>query len=125
MEISYRAPYHRAVDALAVIDAFNAAWNEHDLAAALALCTEDIVFEGTDPAPDGRRFEGREAVAESWRPIFEQREAFFAFEEIVPCGPDRVVQRWRYAWGTGHVRGIDLVTLRDGLIAEKLSYVKG
>lgn len=113
------------MDALAVIEAFNAAWNEHDLAAALALCTEDIVFEGTDPAPDGRRFAGKEAVGESWRPIFEQREAFFTMEEIVACGADTVVQRWRYDWGTGHVRGIDLMTLRDGLIAEKFSYVKG
>jgi ketosteroid isomerase-like protein len=113
------------VDTLALIDAFNAAWNEHDLDAAIALCTEDIVFEGTGPAPDGRRFEGREAVAQSWRPIFKQSEAFFTMEEIVMCSPDRVVQRWRYDWGAGQVRGIDLITLRDGLIAEKLSYVKG
>jgi hypothetical protein len=38
--------------------------------------------------------------------------------------------RWTYHWtdpsGTpGHVRGVDLYRLEDGLIAEKLSYVKG
>jgi hypothetical protein len=38
--------------------------------------------------------------------------------------------RWRYSWvdsdgQPGHIRGVDLYTLRDGLIAEKLSYVKG
>jgi hypothetical protein len=38
---------------------------------------------------------------------------------------DRVVQCWRYDWGSGHVRGVDLLRLRDGRIAEKLSYVKG
>jgi hypothetical protein len=37
---------------------------------------------------------------------------------------------WCYHWvdasGTpGHIRGVDVYTLRDGLIAEKLSYVKG
>ena len=38
---------------------------------------------------------------------------------------DRVVQTWRYDWGDGHVRGVDLFVVRDGLVAEKRSYVKG
>ena len=43
---------------------------------------------------------------------------------------DRAVLRWRYGWagddGTpGHVRGVDVLRLRDGKVAEKLSYVKG
>jgi ketosteroid isomerase-like protein len=110
-------------EARAVIDAFNAAWNAHDLAAALDLCTPDVVFESTDPAPDGRRFERREAVRQAWQPVFAAGGRF-AFEEIVVAG-DRVVQRWRFDWGSGHVRGVDVITLRDGRIAEKLSYVKG
>jgi ketosteroid isomerase-like protein len=110
-------------DVRATIDAFNAAWNAHDLAAALALCTPDVVFESTDPAPDGRRFEGRAAVADAWRPVFEAGGRFDT-EEMVVAG-DKVVQRWRFDWGTGHVRGIDLLTVRDGLVAEKFAYVKG
>ncbi|HEU5107183.1 MAG TPA: nuclear transport factor 2 family protein [Micromonosporaceae bacterium] len=111
-------------DPLAVIHAFNAAWNAHDLAAAVELCTDDVVFETTDPAPDGRRFEGREAVRGQWRPIFAQAEGRFDFEEIFVAA-DRVVQRWRYDWGTGHVRGVDVITISGGRVAEKLSYVKG
>jgi hypothetical protein len=38
---------------------------------------------------------------------------------------DRVVQRWRYAWFDGHIRGVDVFRIRDGLVCEKLSYVKG
>ncbi len=38
---------------------------------------------------------------------------------------DRVVQRWRYSWADGHIRGVDVMRVRDGLVAEKLSYVKG
>jgi hypothetical protein len=38
---------------------------------------------------------------------------------------DGVVQRWRYSWNGGHVRGVDPFRVADGLIAEKLSYVKG
>ena len=111
-------------DARTLVDAFNAAWNAHDLSVAVELCTEDVVFETTGPAPDGRRVEGRAAVREVWRPIFDQLQGRFDFEEIVVAA-DRVVQRWRYDWGSGHVRGVDLLHLRDGRIAEKLSYVKG
>src|SRR5437870_4742020 len=111
-------------DPRAVVDAFNAAWNAHDLAGALDLCTGDVVFESTDPAPDGRRFAGREAVAVAWRPVFATPDGRFTFEDLIVAG-HRAVQRWRYDWGTGHVRGVDVLTLRGGRIAEKLSYVKG
>jgi hypothetical protein len=37
---------------------------------------------------------------------------------------DRCVVRWRYDWGKGHVRGVDVIRLRDGLIAETYSYVQ-
>ena len=48
----------------------------------------------------------------------------FEPEETFRSG-DRVIQRWRYSWDGGHVRGVDLFKVRDGLVAEKLSYVKG
>jgi hypothetical protein len=51
----------------------------------------------------------------------------FTEEESVVLG-DRAVVRWRYGWEgdhAGHVRGVDLLLFRDGLVAEKLSYVKG
>ncbi len=38
---------------------------------------------------------------------------------------DRAVVLWRCDWGDGHVRGIDVFRVRDGFLAEKLSYVKG
>ena len=43
---------------------------------------------------------------------------------------DRAVVRWTFSWrepdgNRGHVRGVDVLRLRDGKIAEKLSYVKG
>jgi len=45
-----------------LLDTFGAAWNDHDLDAALALTTDDIAFESTSPAPDGERAVGRDAV---------------------------------------------------------------
>ena len=112
------------MDTLAVIDAFGAAWGAHDLEATLALVTEDCVFESTEPAPDGVRYEGRDALRRAWQPIFDDVRAVFEAEETFGS-KDRAVQRWRYTWGTGHIRGVDVFVVRDGLVAEKLSYVKG
>jgi len=61
----------------------------------------------------------------AWEALFAASpDAAFTTEEIVEAG-DRVVARWRYDYGDGHVRGVDLFTVRDGRVAEKLSYVKG
>ena len=37
------------------VSRFNTAWGAHDLAGALALITDDCVFESTTP-PDGERY---------------------------------------------------------------------
>jgi len=112
------------VDSLQVVATFGKAWDDHDLDAALGLITEDCVFDTTDPAPDGTRHVGHEAIRSAWKPIFDDLAAHFDTEETFAAG-DRVVQRWRYSWNGGHVRGVDVFRIRDGLVAEKLSYVKG
>jgi ketosteroid isomerase-like protein len=111
-------------DALAVVERFNQAWNGHDLAAALALTTDDCIFEATSPAPDGARAVGRAELAAAWQQIFADTTSGFTTEETFTAG-DRVVARWRYEWADGHVRGVDVIRVRDGLVAEKLAYVKG
>ena len=45
-----------------VVQSFEEAINRHDLDAAMALMTEDCVFETTLPAPDGTRYVGQAAV---------------------------------------------------------------
>jgi ketosteroid isomerase-like protein len=107
-----------------LLGAFGQAWNDHDLDAALALTSEDIVFESTGPAPDGVRSEGQAQVRAAWEPIFADASSHFAGEELIIDG-DRIAQCWTYRWADGHVRGIDVFRVRDGKVAEKLSYVKG
>ena len=108
-----------------VIDQFNAAFNAHDIEAVMALMTDDCVFENTYPPPDGERFEGQVAVRANFAAFFaESPHARFEFEDTFTCG-DRACVRWLYRWATGHVRGVDVFRVRDGRIAEKLSYVKG
>jgi ketosteroid isomerase-like protein len=109
---------------LEVVEVFNAAWAEHDLDVALALITDDCVFDATGPAPDGTRHVGLEAIHTAWQAIFDDPTSRLEEEEIF-AAHDRVVQRWRYSWDGGHVRGVDMFRIRDGKVAEKLSYVKG
>jgi len=91
----------------------------------MSLMTEDCLFENTLPPPDGERHVGHAAVRRFWETFFAGNpRARFETEELVVAG-DRAAVRWRFDWGDGHVRGIDLFKVRDGKVAEKLSYVKG
>ena len=116
----------KAEETLALLDRFTAALNAHDLNALMTLVTDDIVFESTSPAPDGARYEGREAVAKVWgEMIASTPKAHFTIEEQFCLDADRAVVRWRYDWGDGHVRGVDIDRVRDGKLCESLAYVKG
>lgn len=91
--------------------------------------TEDGVFDSTRPPPDGERIVGQAAVRAFWTAFFARSpQARFETEEAFATG-DRVVVRWVYHWTRdgvpGHVRGIVVFRVRDGRIAENLSYVKG
>ncbi|SRR5271165_3005663 len=112
------------MDPLEVVEVFGAAWAAHDLDGALGMVTDDCVFDATGPAPDGARHVGRDAIRQAWQAIFDDRASRFDAEETFAAG-DRVVQRWRYTWADGHIRGVDVFLVRDGKVAEKLSYVKG
>lgn len=109
---------------VALVEAFGAAWADHDLERALSYLSDECVFDATGPAPDGTRHEGREQIRAAWKPIFDDSSSKFEPEETFGAG-DRVVQRWRYSWEGGHVRGVDLFKVTGDQIIEKLSYVKG
>jgi ketosteroid isomerase-like protein len=114
---------------LATVERFNEAFNRHDVDAVMAAMTADCVFDSTRPPPDGERFEGQARVRAFWEDFFRRSPAArFATEEMFAVG-DRCVVRWNYHWvrdgAPGHVRGIDVFRVRDGRVAEKLSYVKG
>jgi ketosteroid isomerase-like protein len=117
-------------NSIQLLEAFNQAFNRHDVPAMMALMTEDCLFENTYPPPNGTRYEGQQAVRAFWEDFFHASTgARIQIEEIFVSG-ERGFQRWTYSWGeaqgsAGAVRGVDLFRFRDGRIAEKLSYVKG
>lgn len=114
---------------LETIECFNMAFNNHDLDGVMKSMTDDCVFETTNPAPDGVRVEGSEAMREYWGKFFAGNpDANFQVEEMIVSGY-RCVVRWIYRktkdgkpW---HLRGVDVFKVENGKVAEKLSYVKG
>lgn len=110
------------------VDRFNEAFNQHDVDAVMAAMTPDCVFEDTSP-PHGARHEGAPAVRAAWEAFFAASPtAHFDAEDVIVAG-DRCVVQWHYTWtddqGGGSVRGVDVLRVRDGRIAEKFAYVKG
>ncbi len=115
---------------LAVLNRFNAAFNRQDADGMMACMAADCACEDTFLGQDGRRYSGWEAVRQYWVVFFQASpSARLDLEEVFACG-DRGVQRWIYSWqdesgAHGYVRGVDIFRFQDGLITEKLSYVKG
>ncbi len=73
---------------LQVLDRFTDASNAHDIEAMVALCSDDIVFESTEPAPDGVRHEGLDAVRRVWGQLLESTpEARFSVGYHGPLRP--------------------------------------
>jgi len=116
--------------AMRVVLAFNDAFNRHDVDGMMQLMSDDCVFENTAPAPDGTVYAGKEAVTRFWQDFSrESPHAHIEIEEIFGLG-NHCIMRWKYEWVDetgikGHVRGVDIFKVREGLISEKFSYVKG
>jgi ketosteroid isomerase-like protein len=110
------------------VDRFNDAFNRQDVDAVMDAMTSDCVFESTTP-PDGERHEGEAAVRAAWEAFFGSTPgAHFEAEDVIAAS-DRAVVQWRSTWsdddGEHHLRGVDVLRVRDGKVAEKFAYVKG
>ena len=104
--------------------AFHEARNRADQSAMLALVSEDCGLECPSPAPDGSFVSGGGAVVLFWLD-FCPPGAHMEIEEIFGMGM-RCVLRWKLIQADGvHLRGVDVVQLRNGLIWKMMTYVKG
>ncbi len=122
-----------------LIDRYNAAWNDHDVAAIVALHTEDSVFENHTT---GDAYVGREAIAGAVAGIFRVFPDLAFETRRQYLREDLVVQEWT-ARGTHlgtmrrsgleveptgrpvEYRGMDVIPIRDGLVARKDVYSDG
>jgi ketosteroid isomerase-like protein len=113
-----------APDTAEVMRRFNKAFVDHDPGAFPDLIAQDCVMESMQPAPDGTRYEGYEANLAFWQSLAADRSTRFQNEEMTAIG-DRAVIRWRIHFGEGQsLRGVTLLRIRDGRIAEALAYSK-
>jgi ketosteroid isomerase-like protein len=113
---------------LALVTRFENGFNTRDLDALMADMTEDCVFEHVAPAAASfGRHEGQDAVRAVWEsmdthfPGYTQEIVdIFAAGDRCAC---RFVIRWQAADGTAAaLHGVDVITVRGGKIAEKLTY---
>jgi len=104
--------------------AFHEARNRGDQAGLLALLNEDCSLECPGPAPEGELVSGRDAVTQFWLD-FCPAGARMEIEEVYGMGM-RCVLRWKLTRVDGsHLRGVDVVQLKNGLIWKMMTYVKG
>ncbi len=112
--------------AIRVALAFHKAYNQHDVAAMMALVAPACVFESPHPAPSGTTYTGKEAISQYWQDFFQSApHAQLEIEEAFSMG-HRCILRWRFTNGDGDggVRGVDVFKEEDNLLVELLSYVK-
>lgn len=113
-----------------LLHAFADAFNRHDLDALMSMMSPDCVFEASvGPTVDGQRYYGQAAVRAGFAAVFEQYpDAHWGGGRHFVHG-DRGVSEWTFT-GTRRdgqrveVRGCDLFTFRNGLIAIKDSFRK-
>lgn len=113
-------------DTADVVRRFIGAFLRKDPGVIPDLVAADCVMETMQPAPNGERVEGYEANVAFWQAMVADPSGTFEVEDVVICG-DRATNRWRYRFGAGDgssVRGVTLLVVRDGKIAEALAYAK-
>ena len=114
----------------AFLAAFAAAWNRHDADALMEFMTDDCVFDASaGPEVDGTHYAGRDAVRAGYVDVWTNfPDAHWGNDRHAVFG-DRGLSEWVFT-GTRldgarfEVRGCDLFTFRDGLIAVKDSFRK-
>jgi uncharacterized protein (TIGR02246 family) len=114
----------------AFVERFMAPWNEHDIDGALALMTDDCIWEVTRGAePHGARFVGSQAMRGAIAALFERMPDIRY--DLVHCslGPDLVVLELLVVGTpadgkTARFQACDVMTVRDGKVAAKRSYRK-
>jgi len=109
-----------------VVARFIKAFQTRDASAIADLVAPDCVMEAMQPAPDGQRVEGYDANVAFWTAMVADPNGTFEVEDVEIHG-QRAINRWRYRFGADagqSVRGVTLITVREGRISEALAYAK-
>jgi len=106
---------------------FTEAFNREDLDEVLSLMSQDAIYDEYD----GRRSRGKAAIRAAFEPQFRGdfgRIRFHTEDLFVDEGAGKALVRWRCtlekSGRTRSWRGLDILHVRDGLVAEKHTYAK-
>lgn len=110
-----------------VLEHLTAAQNAHDAARFTSYFSED--YQSDQPAHPERTFSGRSLVLENWSSVFAGVPDFRA--DLLASCCDGNVEWGEVSWHGHHtdgstfaMRGVIIVTVRDGLIAAGRLYVE-
>jgi ketosteroid isomerase-like protein len=122
-------PATAAETSVDLVTRFENNFNTYDVDALMADMTDDCVFEHVAPAAVSfGRHEGQAAVRAVWESLATHFPDYrFDIEDVFGAG-ERCACRWSLEWklpdgGKGTGRGVDIFRIRNGKIAEKLTYV--
>ena len=94
------------------------------------LVSDQSVFENNSPAPNGKLYQRKEAIAQFLLKILKQwSDVMIKIEDILGFGL-RCIMLWSCNWSDdsgnkGRLRGVEICRLHDDTIPEVLSYFKG
>ena len=101
--------------------------NAHDARGLASLFAED--YRSAQPLHPGRGFGGSAQVLENWSSVFEGVPDFVA--ELIASSVDGDTEWGEWSWQGHHVdgspfamRGVTILLVRDGLIAEGRLYME-
>lgn len=103
------------------------AMNAHDARRLASLFAQD--YQSEQPLHPSRRFDGNAQVLENWSSVFEGVSDFTS--ELVDAAVERDTEWGEWSWQGHHLdgspfamRGITILVVRDGLIAEGRLYME-
>jgi ketosteroid isomerase-like protein len=108
----------------AVLERFNRAFLEHDPSLLPALIAPDCVVERITPTPESTHLVGSAECLAMWQALASNREGRFTLGEVWIRG-DLGLIFWQYRLGATVQQGLNVMTVRDGLIVEGRGYTKG
>jgi hypothetical protein len=111
----------------AIIDQFNEAFINHDHTLLNDIIDINCRMEGASPPPDGAVVEGYENCLEFWKSLIESPNTQFVPDNVFVSENKATIQ-WKFMWGEkleNHIRGVTLITIRNGKVTEAIGYVKG
>lgn len=115
---------------VAMLEAFNAAWNRHDIDALMSFMAEECVFYAVAGADvQGREFLGTDAVRQGFQAAWQACPDASWTEGVHFVAGDRGVSEstFRGTRGDGariEARMVDVFTFKDGKIAVKNAFRK-